>query len=149
MSRTTIREATLRDLDALRDVYRRSSLSNEGDRAPLLAHPEALELPESGIAEGRTRVAVEDGRIVGFATIEVTGAVAELEDLFVDPDRMRRGIGRLLIADVRRLAAARGVARIEVDANPHARAFYERAGFVLDGTVDTDFGSALRMHLEV
>jgi hypothetical protein len=40
-----IREAVPADTAVLRDVYRRSSLSNDGDRASLLANPEVLEFP--------------------------------------------------------------------------------------------------------
>ena len=40
MTGVLIRDATADDMTALSGVYRRSSLSNEGDRPDLLAHPE-------------------------------------------------------------------------------------------------------------
>jgi hypothetical protein len=40
-----IRDAVPADMAVLRDVFRRSSLSNEGDRVNLLANPDALEFP--------------------------------------------------------------------------------------------------------
>ncbi len=133
----------------LRELFRRSSLSNDGDRAALLAHPEALELSALGVEEGRTRVAVADGRIAGFATL----LGSELEDLFVDPGWMRRGIGRALVADAVAVARAQGLERIEVTANDHALAFYESVGFVLEGTVETELGptglTGLRMSMPV
>jgi hypothetical protein len=55
-------------MTALRDVFRRSSLSNEADRMNLLVHPDALQLSSLAVAEGRTRAAVADDAIVGFAT---------------------------------------------------------------------------------
>jgi ribosomal protein S18 acetylase RimI-like enzyme len=67
----------------------------------------------------------------------------------VDPDWMRRGIGRALVSDTAATARARNLSRIEVTANDHALAFYEAVGFVRDGTVSTPFGSAPRMHLDV
>ena len=140
-----IRVAVPADLGALRDLFRRSSLSNAGDRASLLAHPEALEFSGLAVDEGRTRVAVVDGRIVGFATLLGDG---ELEDLFVDPGWMRRGIGRALVLDAVALARAHGLARIEVTANGEALGFYESVGFVLDGAVETAFGRGSRMHLD-
>jgi len=139
-----IRVAVPADLDALRDLFRRSSLSNEDDRASLLAHPEALVFSGLAVDEGRTRVAVADGRIVGFATLLADG---ELEDLFVDPDWMRRGIGRALVLDSVAAARAQGLKRIEVTANGQALPFYESVGFVLDGSVETAFGRGSRMHL--
>ena len=145
MAELLIRPAVPADADVLSDLFRRSSLANEGDREDLLAHPEALELSGLALEEGRTRVAVAGGRIVGFATLLAAG---ELEDLFVDPDRMRRGIGRALVLDAVAVARAQGLERIEVTANGHALDFYESVGFVLDGTVETAFGRGSRMHLD-
>jgi GNAT superfamily N-acetyltransferase len=139
-----IRDADAGDLDELRVLFRRSALSNDGDREAMLAHPEVLEfsLPVSG---AKTRVAVVDGRIAGFATALRSGSRVELEDLFVDPDLMRGGVGTALVDDVEVLAKAQRCDRIEVTANPHALVFYERVGFVVEGEVDTTFGPAQRM----
>jgi GNAT superfamily N-acetyltransferase len=138
------------DLPVLRDLYRRASLSNSGDMAALLAHPEVLVMTDEGISEGRTCVATWTGnQIVGFATTLHVGHALELEDLFVDPDWMRRGVGRRLLLDVVALAGREEVQRIEVTANPHAMAFYETVGFVRDGAVETQFGPGVRMHLDV
>jgi GNAT superfamily N-acetyltransferase len=136
-------------MTALRQVYRRASLSNDGDWPNLLAHTEYLELSDQGVTDGRTRVADVDGRVVGFATWLGTGDVTEIEDLFVDPDWMRRGIGRALVQDLITLAQRRGVRRVEVTGNPHARAFYERVGFSYDHDVDTPLGPGLRMHRDL
>ena len=137
------------DIGFLNGVYRRSSLANEGDRANLLANPDALELPAAAVHEGRTRVAVVDGRIVGFAASTVAGDVIELDDLFVDPDWMRRGVGLQLVRDVVAIARQRRIRRVEVTANAHALGFYEKTGFVFDHFVDTRFGPGRRMHRDV
>ena len=92
--RVLIRDAVPGDMTVLRDVFRRSSLSNDGDRPNLLAHPEVLELPDCAVREGRTRAAVADGAIVGFASWLGAGDAIEIEDLFVEPECMRQGIGR-------------------------------------------------------
>jgi GNAT superfamily N-acetyltransferase len=144
-----IRKGQLDDLDAVRDVYRRSSLSNEGDRDALLARPEILELSERPIAQGRTQVAVVGDRVVGFATTSRRGSALELDSLFVDPDHMRRGVGRALVLDAAAAAQRRGLSRIEVTANQHAVGFYTHAGFVAIGTVDSALGPAPRMELRL
>ena len=141
----SIRPAVAADVASLRAVYRRASLANEGDRDLFSAHPELLDWSDLAVAEGRTRVAVADGRVAGFATMLLTPAAAELEDLFVDPDWMRRGIGRALVEDVATLARAAGWRFIEVDANPHALSFYNSAGFVAVGEAVLQYGSGLRM----
>jgi ribosomal protein S18 acetylase RimI-like enzyme len=144
-----LRLAAMEDLPALRDVFRRSSLSNEGDRANLLANPEALEFSDRAVADGRVRVALTDDRIVGFATVLVTGPIGELDDLFVDPDWTRRGIATELVLDALADAREQQIARIEVTANGHAIAFYKSVGFVRDGIRQTQFGPGHRMHVDV
>jgi len=145
-----IRDAVLADMTMLQDVFRRSSLSNADDRANILAHPEVLEYSDEWVRRGCTRVATDDGRrILGFATAVPIDDTLELEDLFVDPDWMRQGVGRALIRDIVARARGASVRRVEVTANPHAFEFYRAVGFVLDGDADTRFGPASRMHLDV
>ena len=145
-----IRPGLPADLPVLRDLYRRASLSNSGNVAALLAHPEVLLLTDEAVSNGRTQVATWTcDHIVGFATTLQAGRVLELEDLFVDPDWMRRGVGRRLVRDIVAVAAREHVQRVQVTANPHALAFYENVGFVHDGEVGTRFGAGALMHLDV
>jgi GNAT superfamily N-acetyltransferase len=145
-----IRPGLPADLPVLTELYRRASLSNSGNVAALLAHPEVLVLTGEGISEGRTRVATSTwDHIVGFATTLRSGRALELEDLFVDPDWMRQGVGRRLMRDVVAFAQRVHARRVEVTANPHALAFYENVGFVHVGQVVTRFGTGARMHLDV
>src|SRR3954466_3441913 len=96
MSTFSVRDAAEGDEPALARIFRTASLSNAGDRDVLLAHPDALTLPDDVLASGRTRVATKtDGAVVGFARTQPTErGVLELDDLFVDPDAMRRGVAR-------------------------------------------------------
>lgn len=142
-----IRLGTLADLPGAASVYRRASLSNQGDRDILLAHPEYLVLGPEGLAEGRTYVAEEDGTVVGFATWATAGDVTELEDLFVDPDWRRRGIAAALLARIVDVVRAQDAGCLEVTANPHAEGFYHSAGFTDCGTTETELGTAPRKRL--
>jgi GNAT superfamily N-acetyltransferase len=138
-----IRTATPADSDALRDLHRRSSYIWEEDRPNLDAHPEIFGVDPAALAEGRTRIAVDDdGAIAGFATVTSDG---ELEDLFVEPELMRRGIGTGLVADAVARATAAGHTRMTVVAAERTRRFYERAGFVVEGEAQTRFGPALHL----
>jgi GNAT superfamily N-acetyltransferase len=150
MTSVTIRQAVAADLEAVREVFRRASLSNAGDRPALLAHPEVLVMAGDPLEQGRTRVAVDvHGAVAGFATTLLTDGALELEDLFVDPPWMRQGVGRQLVEDLLTLARGLGAARVQVTANPHAMAFYRSVGFTPDGTAQTRFGPAPRMRLRV
>jgi GNAT superfamily N-acetyltransferase len=151
MSTISVRPGAVGDHPALARIFRRASLSNASDREALLAHPEALELSEDLIAGGRVRVAeFADGTVAGFAGTRWTAdGVWELDDLFVDPAAMRRGVARELIRCLTVEAASEHVTRIEVAANPHAMGFYRAAGFVPDNSVATEFGPGRRMDLDV
>jgi ribosomal protein S18 acetylase RimI-like enzyme len=104
---------------------------------------------DTPVHERRTRVAIDVDRVVGFATIRESEGVFDLDDLFVDPDSMRQGIGRLLVNDAAETARCRGATRLDVTANGHAWDFYTAAGFIVDGVAETQFGSGHRMHLDV
>ncbi len=110
--------------------------------------PEARQVP----AEHLPAVAVAelDGAIAGFATVLARDdGQAELEDLFVDPAAWRRGVGARLVAEAERRAAALGARTLHVVAHDRARAFYERCGFRMVGTVMTALAPAPEMRKDL
>ena len=148
----SIRDAEPDEALALEALHRRSSDVWEDSRAALEAHPDAITPPHQAIAEGRARVAVDDtGRHLGFSVVLPTDSRGrcELDDLFVEPDSMRRGVGRALVDDVAARAAAGGATHVDVIANPNALGFYLRLGFEVCGRATTRFGSAPRMTLDL
>ncbi|MGZ6564528.1 MAG: GNAT family N-acetyltransferase [Solirubrobacteraceae bacterium] len=145
-----IRLARVSEREALEQLQRRSSMHEPMYRAQLAAHPDAIELPAQQITEGLVRVAEENGAIVGFAVLlERSADACELDGLFVEPERMRGGVGRRLVEDAKRIARERGAMRIDVVANPQAVAFYVAVGFIAVGEAQTRFGSAPRMSLPI
>jgi N-acetylglutamate synthase-like GNAT family acetyltransferase len=68
------------------------------------------------------RVAEHNGVIVGFAVLlERSADACELDGLFVEPERMRTGVGRRLVEDAKRIARERGATRIDVVASARPR----------------------------
>ena len=86
-------------------------------------------------AEFSFRVALLQGdKIAGFYAIEwQEGRSCELEALFVDPEYIGCGLGKLLMDDACRLAAEKGRQTMIIQGDPHARRFYEAAGGVQIG----------------
>ncbi|WP_345627685.1 GNAT family N-acetyltransferase [Rugosimonospora acidiphila] len=84
-------------------------------------------------------IAVEDGRTIGYLVARVNGPyptrpikVAELENVFVEPDARDKGVGTGLVLTFARWAASQGARRMSVTAyaaNERAIAFYRRHGF--------------------
>jgi len=146
-----IRSAKPDEAYALESLQRRSSDVWVEYRAQLAAHPDAITPPHRAIAEGRVRVAVDaTGLLVGFSVVlPVENGRCELDDLFVEPDWMRRGVGRMLVHDLASRAVAAGATHVDVVANPNALGFYSRRGFEVTGHTSTRFGSAQRMTLDL
>lgn len=86
-------------------------------------------------SECLTLVAEIDSRVAGFLTLEpVADQQVELTRLYVDPGARRGGIGKQMLSQARRDAAASGAREmlVNVFADNHiGRAFYEREGFRL------------------
>lgn len=142
-----IRYAAPQEREALGELHRRSSWVWVQDRPMLAAHPDALGVATEAIAERRVRVAVDAReRLLGFAVVaSLEPAVCELDDLFVEPAMIRRGIGRALVADAADSARACGLRCMGVVAHPRNFPFYESVGFTPGQPVATRFGPAVRM----
>ena len=92
----------------------------------------------------RVAVAVRQDEIVGFAITTLSfgleqGAVAELEDLFVEPGHRRTGAGRALVEDSADWAKSRGCRTLELVVAPNGRDvahlfdYYARRHFTDEG----------------
>lgn len=84
------------------------------------------------LKECRVWVAVRDRELLGYAVLEGDDL---LDQLYLLPDARRRGIGTLLLDEVRRHSPG-GLSLHVFRANTDARAFYERHGFTVTGTDD-------------
>jgi GNAT superfamily N-acetyltransferase len=86
------------------------------------------------------------GEPIGWASLVPRGTVGWLEDLWIEPQWIGRGVGRLLFEHVATKAHQRGATRLEWEAEPNARGFYERMGgaYVRDSEV-TEWGRVLEV----
>jgi GNAT superfamily N-acetyltransferase len=144
--RLTITPALVAERNALVALKRRASLMNEADRAALLAHPDAIDLPIAAIGGGRVMVARRDDAILGFSVVlRRADNDAELDGLFVEPSAWRCGIGRALVEAACARALSEGAVALHVIAGRAAAGFYQACGFELLGEAQTRFGMALAM----
>lgn len=85
-------------------------------------------------------VTCHDGAdLIGFATIDVSGTGAWLEDLWVEPDRQGEGFGRELLVTCMDLARAAECEHVRLESDPHAASFYERQGGRPVGSAQSTF----------
>lgn len=71
---------------------------------------------------------------LGFFALECDPPEGELTALFVEPDRVAAGLGRLLWEECVAAAAERGVERMRIESDPFAEGFYVSRGAVRTGT---------------
>jgi len=115
----TVRPATIDDIAAL-DRFIQPFIVQE--RLLPRTHDELRELAEDGF------IALADGRIVGFAALEIYSTkLAEVRSLAVDPAYQRHGIGKALV-DVC-LSRARERHVFEVMAITSSEEFFQKCGF--------------------
>jgi GNAT superfamily N-acetyltransferase len=92
------------------------------------------------VREWADSIAVEDGRVLlvedgGWASLVPQGEVCVLEDLWVEPGSMGRGLGTRLFRRAEARARELGARRLEWGAEPNAIGFYEKMGarYLRDG----------------
>lgn len=97
-------------------------------RAELTLHPDELETSSLQVAEC-------DAAVAGMAQVRVSGADADLLKLFVEPDSIGTGVGRLLFEWATAKARELGATSMVIEADPDAAPFYERMGAHHAGSV--------------
>ena len=83
--------------------------------------PEYFEENESWAAEA-------DHHAIAFSTLQEKAGNAWIENLWVDPLFIGRGIGKMLFLHAVRLSRERGYKTLQLEADPNARGFYEKMG---------------------
>lgn len=78
--------------------------------------------------ENESWAAVEDARRIGFYTLEERNGNAWLENLWVLPEYMGKGVGKAFFLHAVELARQRGSTLFQLEADPNAVGFYEKMG---------------------
>ena len=124
----TIRAPTFNELSGLSDLCFRSKAVwgydekfMEAFRGELSFEPRDLDLTPIAVAE-------HDGKLIGVAQLKVVDDEADLLKLFVDPNALRSGTGKALLAWATDVARKLGATRLTIEADPDAAPFYRRMG---------------------
>ena len=119
-----IRRATSDDASAISELFARAR--DEMIYLPRISDADRPQLGGRFLERAELWVAVEEGRVVGFAGV----SGSELTHLYVDPSAQNGGIGSALLDHMKNLCPE----RLELwvfQQNEGARRFYERHGFQL------------------
>ena len=123
------RTAMLGDADSVADVYLRSRKELVAC-APLAHSDEAVRdwIRRRLIPEGRTTVAAVDSLVVGFLAVSRAHDSSWIEQLYLLPAWVGRGIGTQLL-ELARSQLPPPIRLYTFQCNERARRFYERHGF--------------------
>lgn len=148
----TVREASREDAEALYELARELAVTL-GDQIPQEKAVRARfdELLEERRA--RVLVAEDEGGVVGAANLWIKpdlahgDTVVEVPMLVVSGNARRRGIGKLLVDEIQKIAADENASLVELIAtkeNAAARSFYRSLGFVETDHVALEFVGEMR-----
>lgn len=144
---TTIRKFEPPGAEAVSNLIRQTmKISNSPDYPAEILQPLIDYFSPPKIAELNLDrdclIAETDNRIVGTIALED----AELFSFFVRPDYQGKGVGKLLLKEIERLAAERGVRQISVGSSITAVSFYLKMDYRETGdSIDGAGGKLLVM----
>jgi GNAT superfamily N-acetyltransferase len=75
-----------------------------------------------------TYVAILDNDLVGFCAISLADEKGSIEHLWVLPEHMGKGVGRVLFDHILTRCRELGARVLEIESDPNAQGFYERMG---------------------
>jgi putative acetyltransferase len=127
-----MRPMLLADVPLLAEIFRASVEQlaaedySEAQQGAWLSAADDEEEFGARLARDLTLVAMLGGAAVGFASLADN---ARIDMLYVHPAATGQGAAAMLCDALERLAAARGVKELTVDASDSARGFFEKRGF--------------------
>lgn len=125
----------------LAEIKRRCTIANADHVGELMAIPGALQVSPEHIQHVLAAESAEG--LIGFATVlPPVNGIAEVEDLFVDPEFWRQGVATLLMKVAEEQALTNGARSLHVVSGKQARQFYESLGFQFKGMTMTQFSAA-------
>lgn len=123
-----IRAALPEEGEALREIAVASKGHWGYDQGFLMRFGAILSLSPDWIRQHDVWVLEEDDEVAGFYGLIHHGEVSELDDLWLLPRHIGKGLGRRLFEHAVARAREHGALRLEWEAEPHATGFYERMG---------------------
>lgn len=128
MSEILLRPAEPSEATLLTALTRRSKGHWGYDEAILDRMAEILSISAETIQHGHVVVIERDGVVVGYYQLAGDPPHGELADLFLDPDVIGTGLGRVLWAHAVDAAVEAGFQSLSWESDPQAEPFYRHMG---------------------
>jgi GNAT superfamily N-acetyltransferase len=132
-----LREPKPSELPALTSLCQRSKAHWGYPSDMLKAFADELTVTPQDLAEDAIMLAEDKRGLAGVVQVSKQGDDAVLEKLFVEPERLGEGTGKILYVWACRVARENGAKHLVIDSDPDAATFYQHMGAVQDGTVES------------
>lgn len=136
MTKYNVRTAVARDLNDITHIERQAAQAFRNIGYPELADGAAtpLSLFETGLAKGFLWVCIDENEaLIGFALASLMGGLFYLEDISVDPEFQRQGVGDALLLQVidhAKFLYCSAVVLSTLTKAPWTEPFYRKHGFL-------------------
>ena len=106
---------------------------------------DALTITQEYIQTNFTYNLTKENHVIGYYSyFNSEAAIIKLDNLFVLPEYIGKGIGNYLMQDfLNRIKENRDVKKILLDADPNAEKFYQKFGFTTIGQLETSIKNRL------
>jgi GNAT superfamily N-acetyltransferase len=94
----------------------------------------AFSLTPEECDSGLTGAVEHEGKLVGFYRLQGKAPQGKLLSLFVSPEHIGKGVGRMLFEQAKLQAQKVGMTSLIIESDPNAKDFYTRLGAVVTGT---------------
>ncbi|MBX7169716.1 MAG: GNAT family N-acetyltransferase [Pyrinomonadaceae bacterium] len=84
---------------------------------------DALTITPEFIEKNEVYLAESDGKVLGFYALIVENDKVQLEHLWISPENIGGGIGKILMADAIEKAKSFGATSMEIESDPNAEGF--------------------------
>jgi GNAT superfamily N-acetyltransferase len=128
MAKIIIRPAEPAEADILTALTRRSKSHWGYDEEALEHMRDMLTVSPQTIRNGQVVVAERNGVVAGYYQLDGEAPHGELADMFLDPDVIGTGLGRILWQHATESARSSGFQTLTWESDPHAEPFYLHMG---------------------
>lgn len=134
----TIKQASIHDSEDLTEITKKSKAYWGYSDEQIALWSEVLTITKEYMETSSIYKLVVDAKIIGYYSfIYENKHTVKLDNLFVLPDFIGKGFGKILLDDFLLHINDKGIKKVILQSDPNAEMFYKRFGFIKTGQIET------------
>lgn len=134
-----IEKANSNDHEILTEITKKSKAFWGYSEEQMMQWNDALTITQEYIQTNFAYKQTKENQVIGYYSyFNSDAAIIKLDNLFVLPEYIGKGIGNQLMQDfLNRIKENRDIKKVTLDADPNAEKFYQKFGFKTIGQLET------------